>query len=127
MRSNILVSILCVVHAGCSFTKAFSSPRITTIGLSTIEGQKNTLLFAEGFGDTEEENDEKKVETVANPEDIEDLPMFSLEYNADNVDYNQLPVPPFTSALVFIASTAFTIYLYYVGITGGVAPPPNPP
>lgn len=129
MRSNFLISILCVAHAGCSFTEAFSSPRqTTTIGLPTIEGQKSTILFAEGFGDKKEEEEaEKKLETVANPEDIEDLPMFSLEYNADNVDYSQLPVPPFTSALVFIASTAFTIYLYYVGITGGVAPPPNPP
>ena len=128
MRSNFLIFILCVTLYGCSFTEAFrSSPTQTTIGLPSIEGRKSTLLFAEGFGDKEEEKDEKKVETVANPEDIEDLPMFSLEYNADNVDYTQLPVPPFTSALVFIVSTAFTVYLYYVGITGGVAPPPNPP
>lgn len=80
------------------------------------------LLFAEQ-NDKEERN--LKLDTLADPADIEDLPMFSLEYNADNVDYSQLPVPPFTSAFVFVVSTAFTIYLYYVGITGGVASAPG--
>ena len=55
----------------------------------------------------------------------EELPMFQLEYNPNLVDYNQLPVPPFTSAVIFFLSTAFTIYIYYIGITGGVAPPPD--
>ncbi len=125
MRSNFLLSILSLALLGCSLTKAFRSSSLQTkISSRNTVGRKRSLLFAEGFGEKEES--EKKVETVANPEDIEDLPMFSLEYNSDNVDYSQLPVPPFTSALVFIVSTAFTIYLYYVGITGGTAPPPNP-
>ena len=81
------------------------------------------ILFSEG---NSEEKETKKLDSIADPSDIEDLPMFSLEYNSDNVDYSQLPVPPFTSALVFFASTAFTIYLYYVGITGGVATAPDP-
>eukprot|EP00531_Pseudo-nitzschia_arenysensis_P019873 CAMPEP_0116140418 /NCGR_PEP_ID=MMETSP0329-20121206/13832_1 /TAXON_ID=697910 /ORGANISM="Pseudo-nitzschia arenysensis, Strain B593" /LENGTH=125 /DNA_ID=CAMNT_0003635521 /DNA_START=65 /DNA_END=442 /DNA_ORIENTATION=+ len=124
MRSDFLRSILCVALLGCSLTEAFrSSPMQTKIATKTTVGEQSTLLFAEGFG--EKEDTEKKVETVANPEDIEDLPMFSLEYNSDNVDYSQLPVPPFTSALIFIVSMAFTIYLYYVGITGGTAAPPS--
>lgn len=68
-----------------------------------------------------------KTEEVDDAEDIdEELPMFQLEYNPNLVDYNQLPVPPFTSAVVFFLSMAWTIYLYYIGITGGVAPPPEP-
>lgn len=74
-------------------------------------------------------NDEPaKTEEVDEAEedfDDEELPMFQLEYNPNLVDYNQLPVPPFTSAVIFFLSTAFTIYIYYIGITGGVAPPPD--
>ena len=81
------------------------------------------LLFAEEKDELEET---EKIDKVANPGDAEDLPMFVLDYNSNNVDYSQLPVPPFTSALVFFVSTAFTAYLYYVGITGGVASAPNP-
>ena len=134
MRSNFLIFILWVVsilYEGPAFTEAFClSPAETLIasGLpSTSIMRRNkrshrTFLLAEG---NSEEEKVKKLDTVANPEDVDDLPMFSLEYNSDNVDVSQLPVPPFTAAFVFFASTAFTIYLYYVGITGGVAPAPD--
>mmetsp|Transcript_3781 Transcript_3781/g.9914 ORF Transcript_3781/g.9914 Transcript_3781/m.9914 type:complete len:136 (+) Transcript_3781:138-545(+) len=106
-------------------------PTKTSIDLCSrctiIAGRRNKscqmILFSEG---NNEEKKTKKLDSIADPADIEDLPIFSLEYNADNVDYSQLPVPPFTSALILLASTAFTIYLYYVGITGGVATAPGP-
>jgi hypothetical protein len=85
--------------------------------------QHHVLLFEKENGEDEEEG--KIEDRIVDPADIEDLPMFSLEYNSENVDYSQLPVPPFTSAVVFFASTAFTIYLYYVGLTGGVATAPG--
>jgi len=129
MRSYFLISILCVVNAGCLFANAFhSSPTKGLTGLSSsISARKNNrsyrvLLFAEE-NDSEEKKDKKR-DSLADPKDVEDLPMFSLDYNSDNVDYSQLPVPPFTSAIVLLFSTAFTIYLYYVGITGGVATAP---
>lgn len=78
------------------------------------------------FAKEDDPEESEKLEEDNDPEDLDDkdLPMFQLEYNPNLVDYNQLPVPPFTSAVVFFISTFFTIYLYYVGITGGVAPPP---
>ena len=132
MRSNFLIftfGVVASILCGGSFTEAFRPlPAANVIGppsIITMRRKKRshrTFLLAEG---NSEEEETKKLDTVADPEDIEDLPMFSLEYNSENVDVSQLPVPPFTSALVFFATTAFTIYLYYVGITGGVAPPPD--
>ena len=131
MRSYFVVSVLSVVNIlhVCLFTEAFRLlSKKKLIGLSSsIIARRETrsnrmLLFAEG---SIEEEKSKELDSIADPADIEDLPMFSLEYNSDNVDYSQLPVPPFTSAIVFFVSTAFTIYLYYVGITGGVATAPD--
>ena len=108
-------------------TEAFRVlPTQKSIRCNLISERKNksckVILFSEGNGN---EKKIKKLDTIAEPSEIEDLPIFSLEYNADNVDYSKLPVPPFTSALIFFVSTAFTIYLYYVGITGGVATDPK--
>jgi hypothetical protein len=131
MPSYFLISILCVVNVlhGCLFANAFcSSPTKELTGLSSsIRARRKNrsyriLLFAEENSDEEEKD--KKLDSLADPADVEDLPMFSLDYNSDNVDYSQLAVPPFTSAIVFFVSTAFTVYLYYVGITGGVATAP---
>jgi len=131
MRSNFLITVLCVgntLNVRLFATGFQSLPIQNCIGLpSSISTKRKNrssrmLLFAEGNG---EEEKSKKLDKIADPADIEDLPMFSLEYNSDNVDYSQLPVPPFTSAIVFFVSTAFTIYLYYAGITGGVATVPG--
>mmetsp|Transcript_22875 Transcript_22875/g.48666 ORF Transcript_22875/g.48666 Transcript_22875/m.48666 type:complete len:133 (-) Transcript_22875:282-680(-) len=131
MRSYCLFCVLCVLNFVCprSFAEAFRSLPTTELTRSPSNGVRKTrrwlprtTLFAE---DNDDEDKTKEVSTIADPKDIEDLPMFSLDYNSDNVDYSQLPVPPFTSALVFFVSTVFTIYLYYVGITGGVATAPD--
>lgn len=129
MQSNFLLSFLFIVGAlyGCALTESFRpSPTKQVIGHpSTNIGDRmrtSTLFMTD-----EEPSKTEETEEVDDTEDIdEELPMFQLEYNPNLVDYNQLPVPPFTSAVVFFLSTAFTIYLYYIGITGGVAPPPEP-
>jgi len=137
MRSTTsLISLLCVVSIleGCLFTEAFRSLSIKhrLSGLPSnirTTRRKNgscrtTLLLAAENDDEEEKIAKKGADTIVDPADVEDLPMFSLEYNADNVDYSQLAVPPFTSALIFFVSFGFTAYLYYVGLTGGVATMP---
>ena len=131
MRSYFLISILCVsILEGCLFADAFrsvSTKRLSGLPSSISTRRRNgsycTVLFATENDD--DEKSEKKADSLVDPADVDDLPMFTLEYNSENVDYSQLPVPPFTSGLIFFASSAFTIYLYYVGITGGVATAPD--
>ena len=136
MRStNLLIFILCVVSIleGCLFAEAFRSlstkqrlsglpSKIRSTRRKSETCRKTSLFAAEN--DDEEKIAKKGADTIVDPADVEDLPMFSLEYNSDNVDYSQLSVPPFTSALIFFVSIGFTAYLYYVGITGGVATMP---
>ena len=62
------------------------------------------------------DNDDDDDDPVVNKDD---LPMFTLSYNPDQVN---MPLPGFTSAIVFFVSSAFTIYLYYVGLTSGGPP-----
>jgi len=87
--------------------------------------------FATTRGNNDDENDDAVVfdsstnnEMTIDDIPVKDLPMFSTSYNPDSVDLSQVPLPPFTAAVVFFFSTAFTIYLYYVGITGGTAENP---
>jgi len=63
-----------------------------------------------------DDDDDDDPDPVVNKDD---LPMFTLSYNPDQVN---MPLPGFTSAIVFFVSTAFTIYLYYVGLTSGGPP-----
>ena len=129
MRSNFSISVLFIVGAlyGCAFTESFRpSPTNQVVGRPSITMDHRTRTSALFMND-EEASKTEEPEEVDEAEDVdEELPMFQLEYNPDLVDYNQLPVPPFTSAVVFFLSTFFTVYIYYVGITGGVAPPPDP-
>eukprot|EP00537_Pseudo-nitzschia_pungens_P003768 CAMPEP_0172360466 /NCGR_PEP_ID=MMETSP1060-20121228/4468_1 /TAXON_ID=37318 /ORGANISM="Pseudo-nitzschia pungens, Strain cf. cingulata" /LENGTH=121 /DNA_ID=CAMNT_0013082455 /DNA_START=246 /DNA_END=611 /DNA_ORIENTATION=- len=113
---------------GCLFADAFRSMSLkrlnepsSSISSRRTKGSSRTpTVFASG-------NDETKKDDEIDDEfdDDEELPMFVLDYNSDNIDYSQLPVPPFTSGLVLLVSTAFTVYLYYVGLTGGIATDPN--
>ena len=79
-----------------------------------------------GVADSDAKISDDDCDTDGNTDDdntpVDDLPMFSLSYNPDQVN---LPMPAFTSAVVFFGSTAFTIYLYYVGLTaeGPYRPP----
>lgn len=132
MRSiAFFLSIVWIVAIlqGCLFAEAFRSISLRGIsGLSSKvtrrrqNGSSQTPLFAAGNDGREES---KKADLIDDEEDDEELPMFVLEYNSENVDYSQLPVPPFTSGLVLLVSTAFTVYLYYVGLTGGIATDPG--
>mmetsp|Transcript_29083 Transcript_29083/g.31261 ORF Transcript_29083/g.31261 Transcript_29083/m.31261 type:complete len:104 (+) Transcript_29083:84-395(+) len=63
-----------------------------------------------------DDDDDDDPDPVVNKDD---LPMFTLSYNPDQVN---MPLPGFTSVIVFFVSTAFTIYLYYVGLTSGGPP-----
>mmetsp|Transcript_11481 Transcript_11481/g.33048 ORF Transcript_11481/g.33048 Transcript_11481/m.33048 type:complete len:132 (-) Transcript_11481:34-429(-) len=130
MRSKpLLISIMAVGFLqGCLFADAFRSMSLkrlnepsSSISSRRTKGSSRTpTVFASG-------NDETKKDDEIDDEfdDDEELPMFVLDYNSDNIDYSQLPVPPFTSGLVLLVSTAFTVYLYYVGLTGGIATDPN--
>lgn len=48
----------------------------------------------------------------------EDLPLFSFNFDASNVQESQLPIPLFTASLVFLWSILTTFYLYDIGING---------
>jgi hypothetical protein len=97
-----------------------------------VEGRRNNdrcryTLFAtdddenEKVNDRDDKEDKEKSKISKGDDDdvvnIDDLPMFSLSYNPDQVD---LPLASFTSGIVFFFSTAFTIYLYYVGLTSSI-------
>mmetsp|Transcript_8995 Transcript_8995/g.19414 ORF Transcript_8995/g.19414 Transcript_8995/m.19414 type:complete len:134 (-) Transcript_8995:88-489(-) len=119
-----IIWVVTILH-GCLFAEAFCSISLKSLcGLSPKvtgrrqNGSSQTPLFAAG-NDAREES--KKADLIDDEQDDEELPMFVLDYNSENVDYSQLPVPPFTSGLVLLVSTAFTVYLYYVGLTGGIA------
>jgi len=102
-----------------------------------LENRYFCALFATGFdndnNDSCDDNDDDDVEKIedkkgeenkiSNDDDPvvnkDDLPMFTLSYNPDQVN---MPLPGFTSAIVLFVSTAFTIYLYYVGLTSGGPP-----
>jgi hypothetical protein len=49
---------------------------------------------------------------------VEDLPLFSFDFNEDDFDRSAIPIPMFTASVVFLWSMAFTYYLYDVGING---------
>ena len=100
-------------------------------GCGSIKGRRNNdrrryTLFATDDDDNEKVKDrddkEDKEKSIISKDDddvvnIDDLPMFSLSYNPDQVD---MPLASFTSGIVFFFSTAFTIYLYYVGLTSSI-------
>eukprot|EP00536_Pseudo-nitzschia_multiseries_P000474 jgi/Psemu1/300091/fgenesh1_kg.6_\ len=138
MRSNNLFACFVWVVSylqGCLVAEAFRS--MSPRGLSEASfraagrrknGSAATLLFASGDDKREETTKRDDIDDEFDDDEFDDdeeLPMFVLDYNSENVDYSQLPVPPFTSGLVLLVSTAFTAYLYYVGLTGGIAADPT--
>jgi hypothetical protein len=101
-------------------------------GCGFFEGRRKNhgrryTLFATDDDDNEkvkdrDDKEDKEKSKISKDDDddvvnIDDLPMFSLSYNPDQVD---LPLASFTSGIVFFFSTAFTIYLYYIGLTSSI-------
>jgi hypothetical protein len=62
--------------------------------------------------------DIEELQIEINAKIVKDLPMFSFDFNEENLDGSALPVPLFTSTVIFLGSIAFTYYLYDVGING---------
>jgi hypothetical protein len=60
--------------------------------------------------------DELQIDEVN--EEKEDLPLFSLFFNEDNLDQSMVPIPMFTASVIFLGSVVLTYYLYDVGING---------
>ena len=128
MWSNFLFFNLCVATVlHCKlFGEAFRMPpmkKLSGYPSCNIVGKNHRQCRKVLFQIENEGKETEKLDPDEDEEDEEDLPMFTLEYNPENVE---MPIPPFTAAIVFIVSTAFTGYLYYVGLTAGVAPPPGP-
>lgn len=48
----------------------------------------------------------------------DDLPLFSLDFDPKAYEDSKVPLPAFTASLIFLWSTLFTIYLFYIGIHG---------